>query len=180
MQGAPENLESGCCCGPAEWEWWPPTALRGHSGCVTGVHGQGGPLDDDDRDGGQPPVMLLVTGDSESRRVLDVELRRRYGTDYEVITCRTYEHARAVLDGLRHWRRDVALIMAFYGATDRQALLFLRRAHSVHPLAKRAVAVRWGEFDASQPVFQAIGQRRGSAPAWRFPPSSCSRRSPSS
>lgn len=143
----------------AGWvEWWPPTGLGGHNGCVTGVHGQGGPLDDDDRDGSQPPVMLLVTEDADSLSVLDGELRRRYGTDYEVITCRSYEHARAVLDGLRHWRRNVALIMAFYGATDRHALLFMRRARSVHPSAKRAIVVRWGEFDASQPVFQAIAQ----------------------
>jgi len=32
---------------------------------------------------GWPPVMLLVTVDDESRAVLDGELRRRYGSDYE-------------------------------------------------------------------------------------------------
>jgi thioredoxin reductase (NADPH) len=55
--------------------------------------------------------MLLVTADAGSRRVLDGELRRRYGTDYEITTRRGYDHARAVLDGLRRWGRSVAMVL---------------------------------------------------------------------
>jgi thioredoxin reductase (NADPH) len=80
-----------------------------------------------------PPVMLLSTVDEASRLVLDEELRGRYGRDYEVVTCQTYEHARAVLDGLRHWGRDVAMIIACYNPADREGLSFLRRARAVHP-----------------------------------------------
>lgn len=105
-----------------------------------------------------PPVLIVVTTDGETREILDGELRRRYGADYEVVACRGYDHARAILDGLRHWRRDVALVMAHYGAADRDALVFLRRARAIHPSAKRAVVVRWGEFDASGPVFEAIAE----------------------
>ena len=111
-----------------------------------------------DRAAEDPPVLLLATTDEETRSILDGELRRRYGADYEIVTCRGYDHARAVLDGLRHWRRDVALVLAHYGAADRDALRFLRRARTIHPSAKRAVVVRWGEFDASGPVFQAIAE----------------------
>ncbi|HZA78011.1 MAG TPA: FAD-dependent oxidoreductase [Acidimicrobiales bacterium] len=107
---------------------------------------------------GWPPVMLLVTVDDESRAVLDQELRRRYGTDYEVITCRSYDHARAVLDGLRRWGRQVAMVFSYYGPADRDGLAFLRRARSVHPTAKRAVVVKWGDFESSGPVFQAIAE----------------------
>ena len=122
------------------------------------VTGGGVPEGDDQGHQGLPPVMVFATLDPESRAIVDGELRRRYGVDYEIITCRTYEHARAVLDGLRHWGREVALVMAFYGAADRDALLFLRRARAIHPSAKRMVVVRWGEFDASGPVFQAIAE----------------------
>jgi len=107
---------------------------------------------------GWPPVMLLVTVDDESRAVLDGELRRRYGTDYEVITCRSYDHARAILDGLRRWEREVAMVFSCYGPADRDGLAFLRRARSVHPTAKRAVVVKWGDFESSAPVFQAIAE----------------------
>jgi thioredoxin reductase (NADPH) len=102
--------------------------------------------------------MLLVTVDDESRDVLDGELRRRYGTDYEVITCRAYDHARAVLDGLRRWERDVAMVFSCYNQADREGLSFLRRARSIHPSAKRAVVVRWGDFESSAPVFRAIAE----------------------
>ena len=49
-------------------------------------------------------------------------MRRRYATDYEVVTCHRYAHAQAILDGLRRWKRDVALILSFYGPRDREGL----------------------------------------------------------
>lgn len=104
------------------------------------------------------PVILLATSDDDSRGVLDAELRRRYATDYEVVTCRRYAHGQAILDGLRHWGRDVALILSFYGPKDHEGLEFLRRARAIHPSAKRVVAVEWGNFEARWPVFGAIAE----------------------
>ena len=104
------------------------------------------------------PVILVATSDDDSRAVLDAEMRRRYAADYEVITCRRYAHAQAILDGLRRWERDVALILSFYGPRDRDGLDFLRRARSIHPSAKRVVAVEWGNFESRGPVFRAIGE----------------------
>lgn len=118
---------------------------------------------DQDRPTGDPrflslPVLLLASVDEESLAVLDGELRRRYGTDYEVITCRSHEHGQAVLDGLRRWHRDVALVMACFGPRDRGAVAFLRRSRSLHPSAKRVVVVGWGDFESSAPIFEAIAQ----------------------
>jgi thioredoxin reductase (NADPH) len=103
------------------------------------------------------PVLLLATTDEASRDVLGAELRHRYGVDYEVVVCATYEHARAVLEGLRRWGRQVALVVACYGPDDRDGLDFLRRAYSLHPSAKRAVAAIWGDFASTKDVFAAIG-----------------------
>jgi thioredoxin reductase (NADPH) len=105
-----------------------------------------------------PPVMLLATTDGESRQILDRELRARYATDYEVVTTGSYEHARAILDGLHRWNRDVAMIVGCYTPADRDGLSFLRRARSVHPSAKRAIAVLWGQFDSAAAVFRAIAE----------------------
>ncbi len=99
------------------------------------------------------PVLLLATTDEASRDVLGAELRHRYGVDYEVVVCATYEHARAVLEGLRRWGRQVALVVACYGPDDRDGLDFLRRAYSLHPSAKRAVAAIWGDFASTRDVF---------------------------
>jgi thioredoxin reductase (NADPH) len=104
------------------------------------------------------PVLLLATTDPTSREVLGSELRRRYGADYEVVVCADYAHARAVLEGLRRWERPVALVVGYYGPEDRQGLDFLRRAYALHPAAKRAVGVTWGDFASAPTVFGAIAQ----------------------
>jgi thioredoxin reductase (NADPH) len=105
-----------------------------------------------------PPVLLLATIDGESRAVLDGELRRRYGADYEVVTCASYGQARAVLEELHARGRDVAMVFCCYGPADREGLSFLRGARSIDPAAKRAVVVIWGDFESAQPVFQAIAE----------------------
>lgn len=104
------------------------------------------------------PVLLLATTDPVSLRVLATELRGRYGADYEVVGCASYAHARAVLEGLRRWGRDVALVIGYYGPDDRDGLDFLRRAYALAPSAKRAVAVTWGDFASAGAVFGAIAR----------------------
>lgn len=104
------------------------------------------------------PIMLIATPDPASRRILEDELRRRYGADYEVVACAGHAHGRAVLEGLRHWNRQVALILGCYGPADRGGLDFLRRAYGFHPAAKRGVVVTWGDFASAPTVFQAIAQ----------------------
>ena len=93
-----------------------------------------------------------------SRDVIGSELRRRYGGDYEVVVCADYAHARAVLEGLKRWGRQVALVVACFGPHDREGLDFLRRAYSLHPSAKRAICAIWGDFASTPDVFAAIGQ----------------------
>ena len=104
------------------------------------------------------PVMLIATIDETSRAVLDETIRRRYGGEYEVITCHDYRHGRAVLDGLHRWGRDVAVVLSCYNQVDDEGLTFLRRARSTHPAAKRVVVVTWGDFASSEPVFRAIAE----------------------
>lgn len=104
------------------------------------------------------PVLLLATTDPASRDVIGSELRRRYGGDYEVVVCADYAHARAVLEGLRRWGRQVALVIACYGPGDREGIGFLRRAYALHPAAKRVVAAVWGDFASTSTVFSAIAQ----------------------
>ena len=36
------------------------------------------------------PILLIATTDPDSRRILEDELRRRYGADYEVVACAGY------------------------------------------------------------------------------------------
>jgi thioredoxin reductase (NADPH) len=101
---------------------------------------------------------MLATTDPDTMGVLDGELRHRYAGDYEVVTCDRYEHAQAILDGLRHWGRDVALVVACFNPADHGGIDFLRRARSLHASAKRLVVVQWGNFEARGPVFRAVAE----------------------
>ncbi len=107
--------------------------------------------------GDDDPVLLLATTDKMSRDVIGAELRRRYGGDYEVVVCADYAHARAVLEGLKRWGRQVALVIACFGPQDRDGLDFLRRSYALHPSAKRTIAAIWGDFASTADVFAAIG-----------------------
>ncbi|TLM70512.1 FAD-dependent oxidoreductase [Pseudarthrobacter sp. NamB4] len=102
------------------------------------------------------PIMLIATTDTTSRRILEDELRRRYGADYEVVVCADHAHGRAVLEGLRRWKRQVALILGCHSPGDHGGLDFLRRAYGFHPAAKRGVVVIWGDFASAPAVFHAI------------------------
>jgi thioredoxin reductase (NADPH) len=102
--------------------------------------------------------MLLVTVDDRTRSVVEAELRRRYGADYEVLACAAYDDARAVLESLRERGRDVALVFAGFNQVDRDGLGFLRQSRGIHPAARRAVMVTWGDFENTGSVFAAIAE----------------------
>jgi thioredoxin reductase (NADPH) len=104
------------------------------------------------------PVIVLASVDHASLAILDGELRRRYGADYEIITCDSYSDGLDVLSDLGRRHRDVALIIGCYGPADRDGLSFLRHSRSLHGGAKRAVAVQWGDFESAPTVFRAIGE----------------------
>ncbi len=102
------------------------------------------------------PVLLLATTDPASRAVIGSELRRRYGADYEVVVCADYAHARAVLEGLRRWGRQVALVIGCYGperpGRPRLPPAGLRPAPLRQAGRRRGV----GDFASTSTVFAAI------------------------
>ena len=114
-------------------------------------------------DSAQPPVILVATVDSESRGILDRELRGRYGSDYEIVTCDSTSTATPSStasdagDATSPWCSRAST------GVDRDGLTFLRRARAIHPSAKRTVVVTWGDFDSAAPVFRAIAEGHAEA-----------------
>ena len=60
------------------------------------------------------------------------------------------------------------MVLACYNPADRDGLDFLRRARPIHPSAKRAIVVTWGDFASAGAVFRAIAE--GHAEAQLHPP----------
>ena len=115
----------------------------------------------------QQPVIGVMSVVARERDFLSHEIRRRYGADYEVVS---WEDADAGLAGLRRLQehdQGVAMVLACHYGVD-AGLEFLARVREVDAHAKRAVAVRWGDFSASAPVLNALA--RGEVEHWLLRP----------
>lgn len=110
-------------------------------------------------DGSSPrPVILVASRAADMRDVVGEELGRRYSYDYELVTAVGADDALARLVELRDAGTSVALILAGYTDHDDDALEFLSESRALHPAARRAVVVHWGQFERSRTIFDAMAE----------------------
>src|SRR5215510_9332098 len=102
------------------------------------------------------PVLLVAAAADRTRQVVAEELEKRYGVDYEVITCNEPARARDDLQDLAARHRDVAIVLAAYAEADPDGLDVIANVRNLHPAARRGVIVNWGEFDRAQAMFDAL------------------------
>jgi len=60
----------------------------------------------------EAPVLLVVDDDPRMRGVVEGELRKRYGSDYQVICVGSGDDPLRLLGKLRDDRRQVAIVLA--------------------------------------------------------------------
>ena len=58
------------------------------------------------------PVLLIVDDDPQGRGVVESELRKRYGADYEIICVGSADDPLCLLARLRDDRRRVSIVLA--------------------------------------------------------------------
>jgi hypothetical protein len=90
------------------------------------------------------PVVLLVDGSRTHGRV-ELELRKRYGTDYQVITAGSAAEALGILGQLRDDRRLVSLVLADQWLPGATGAELLARVRQLHPAVRRALLISWGD-----------------------------------
>jgi thioredoxin reductase (NADPH) len=103
------------------------------------------------------PAIIVVSRDPRTLAVVGEEIGKRYGGDYLVAT---RDAADLALDDLAHMRDDgtaVALIVVGWISPDDNPVSFLARARHLHPAAKRVVVLKWGNFQRTREVFDALG-----------------------
>jgi thioredoxin reductase len=110
----------------------------------------------DDAAGDDRPNILIVSREELCIRILDEEIGKRYSADYRIHLFGDPEQALEELIALREDDAPVALILSGYGPIDPQGLDFLTKARPVHPTSKRVAVVRWGDFDTTKPIFDAV------------------------
>ena len=102
------------------------------------------------------PAIVIVSEDPDNFRIVADEVRKRYGTDYQVVTSTSHSAATEDLEGLRERDVPVALILATHGGQEQRGISFLAQTRSLHPRAKRVVVIVWGDFETARPIFNSV------------------------
>ncbi|WP_207956175.1 FAD-dependent oxidoreductase [Rubrobacter marinus] len=101
-------------------------------------------------------MVLVVDGDRESLRHLRRELRKRYGGDYRVACAGSGREAIVRLRRFEANGDDVALVLAERGMPGISGTELLARVGRVHPTAKRALLVAWGDRAAAGSILRSM------------------------
>jgi len=101
-------------------------------------------------------AIVVVSRDGATRQRVHRELVRRYGTDYRIVTCDHPPGLAAQLQSLRATGTPVAMVVGGVSSENPDDIEAFAAVRSVEPTALRVAAVRWGDWAASGPVFDAL------------------------
>jgi thioredoxin reductase (NADPH) len=101
------------------------------------------------------PIILAVDDDSSSIGHISAELERRYDRDYHVVYSTSATDALEQLEKMRAAGGQVALVLADQWMPDLTGEELLARVCQLHPHAKRALLIGWGEWGHA-PTAEAI------------------------
>ncbi|HXZ74252.1 MAG TPA: FAD-dependent oxidoreductase, partial [Streptosporangiaceae bacterium] len=102
------------------------------------------------------PVLLIVEVDPQARGVVEGELRKRYGADYEVICVGSADDPLRVLAKLRDDQRRVSMVLAGQSMSQVTGAELLARVGEFHSTAKRLLLVGWEYGPPPGPILQAL------------------------
>jgi thioredoxin reductase (NADPH) len=105
------------------------------------------------------PALLAVDADAVALAHVDRELRGRYSESYQVICTASPEEALAVMAQMAEGREEVALVLAGQRLPGTSGGELLERAGRLHPHAKRALIVDWGEWgraEAAKAIYDSM------------------------
>ena len=102
------------------------------------------------------PVLLVVDDDPRARGVVEGELRKRYGADYQVIGGGSADDPSGLLARLRDDQRLVSIVLAGQRMPAMTGTQFLAQVREVHRTAKRLLLRDQGYGPPSAAILQAI------------------------
>jgi thioredoxin reductase (NADPH) len=110
--------------------------------------------------GGIHPVLMVVDDHDSSRSVVANALRRRFGSDYEVVASESPQDAKAEIERLHSAGAVAALIVANEHMTAGTGTEFLASTRDIYPTARRLVVADFGDNWVMQSIARAstLGQ----------------------
>jgi thioredoxin reductase (NADPH) len=106
------------------------------------------------------PVLMAVDDEPAALRVLERELGKRYGADYQVVCAATPEGGLRRLERLKVDGGQLTLVLADQWMPSMTGVEFLGHARRLHPRAQRVLLINWGDRSTAEPILQAsaLGQ----------------------
>jgi thioredoxin reductase (NADPH) len=101
-------------------------------------------------------AIVVVSRDSATRERIHHALAWRYSTDYQIVTCDYPPGLAAQLQALRAAGTPAALVVGGVRGQDPDDIEVFAAVRPVEPTALRVAAVRWGDWAAARPVFDAL------------------------
>ena len=102
------------------------------------------------------PILLIVDDDPQGRGVVESELRKRYGADYEIISVGSADDPIHLLAALRDGRRRVSVVLASQSMSQLTGTELLTRVREFHSTAKRLLLPDWRYQPPPESILQAI------------------------
>src|SRR5215471_685707 len=102
------------------------------------------------------PVLLIVDDDPRARGVVESELRKRYGADYEVICAGSADDPLRLLARLRDGRRRVSIVLAGQSMAQLTGTELLAQVREFHSTAKRLLLSDGRYGPPPEPILQAL------------------------
>jgi thioredoxin reductase (NADPH) len=104
----------------------------------------------------EAPVLLIVDDDPQARGVVESELRKRYGADYEIICAGSADDPFRLLARLRDDRRRVSIVLAGQSMSQLTGTELLARVREFHSTAKRLLLLDRRYGPPQEPILEAI------------------------
>jgi thioredoxin reductase (NADPH) len=102
------------------------------------------------------PVLLVIDDDPRTRSLVTGELRKRYGSDYQVICVDSADGPLGLLAQLRHDRRLVSIVLTGPSMSQTTGTELLAQVREFHRTAKRLLLTGWAYGPPQEPILQAI------------------------
>lgn len=100
-------------------------------------------------------TVLVVDDNGQELAMVERELSKRYGADYNVVAEHSAQAALDKLQALNDAEEQVAIVLADLWMPEMTGVDFLKQAHDIHSAAKRVILVNWGDPTIREPLLQA-------------------------
>ena len=101
-------------------------------------------------------TILVVDYDERSLEILQRDMTRRYGADYDVVSATSSLEAARLQERLAGEERIVALAIAYQWMPEMTGIDLLSQSREYHPGAMRALMIDVGDLRAEQPIIRAL------------------------